>query len=551
MDLRDKLRSIAKEALGKQQEPPAPAPNPVNVMSMSAEQRKTALIAAKRQQMILKAREDLLSFVLFTMPDPTDPDNAEKSLYEPAPFHKAICKDLMKVASGEIKQLIFCMPPRHGKTTLSTQRLAAWYSGLNPSHHIAVAAYSDTLAGDFGGEVRTILNSPSFKQVFPKHMLKKGGNARDRLETVNGGKLMFVGRGGALTGRGANLLLVDDLYKDHEEARSETIRNLAWNWFTKTALTRRMGKGLVIVTMTRWHSDDIIGRLTDPDNPYYNAIEAKKWKIIRLPALAEEGDVLGRAEGEPLWKERYDQDYLESFRRLDPLGFYALFQQRPTAADGTLFKREHIRRYDPSDLPDNLRYYCASDHAVSIKARNDPSCFGKVGIDQNGNMFFTELFWKRAMTDEAVEVMLSMAHGKTSPVLWFAESGHISKSIAPFLRKRMQETHTYINIKEINPTQDKMQRAASMAARVAIGKVYFPTGNLWDKAIEEMLAFPNGNHDDFVDMISLFGLGLQSQINADRGKMPKKDPKFKTLGWVKLHDKWEESKKRKKNKGGF
>src|SRR5690606_20560937 len=110
----------------------------------------------------------------------------------------------------------------------------------------------------------------------------------DNIVTDRGGRIISAGRGGQINGRGAHLLLVDDLYKDADEARSETIRNKAWDWFTKVALYRRMGKRLTVITMTRWHSDDIIGRLTDPDNPHYNAQEAAEWKIIRLPGLAEE-----------------------------------------------------------------------------------------------------------------------------------------------------------------------------------------------------------------------------------------------------------------------
>src|SRR5690606_21988997 len=122
---------------------------------------------------------------------------------------------------------------------------------------------------------------------------------------------------------------------------------------------------LVLIIMTRWHSDDIVGRLTDPDNPHYNAVEAKGWKIINIPAIAEEDDPLGRKPGEALWPERYDLDFLAQQQRLDPLGFAALYQQRPTVADGVLFRRENIQRYKPDELPEDLRYYAASDHAVA------------------------------------------------------------------------------------------------------------------------------------------------------------------------------------------
>jgi len=386
--------------------------------------------------------------------------------------------------------------------------------------------------------------------VFPNFRLRRGGNAKDNLETAQGGRALFVGRGGALTGRGAHLLLIDDLYKDHEEARSQAIRDQAWNWFTKVAMTRRMGRRQVIITMTRWHSDDVIGRLTDPENPHYNAIEAQKWKIIRLPAIAEDDDPLGRPEGAPLWPERYDLDFLQSQQRLDPLGFAALYQQRPTVADGVLFRRENIQYYDR--LPERLRFYCASDHAVGTTQRNDPSCLLKVGVDEQDNIYLVDVVWKRMPADEAVEAMLAMGGGNMRPLLWWAERGHISKSIGPFLRKRMLETGTYINLVEVTPASDKTQRAQSIAGRHAMGKVYFPRHAIWtERAINELLAFPNGNHDDFVDALAYIGLGLQSQFGPRKAAPKTEAPKFGTLAWVKQQDRWAADQKRAALQGGF
>lgn len=500
---------------------------------------------------ILTARKSLLTFTKFTMPDPAEPTNLDKSLYEDEVFHQEVAKAIEAVERGEITQLIFCMPPRHGKTELVTKRFAAWYIGKHPSDHVAVGTYSDGLANDFGGDTRAIINSPAYRQVFPELKLRRGGNAKDNLETIQGGKIVFVGRGGPLTGKGAHLLLLDDLFKDHEEARSQAIRDQAWNWFTKVAMTRRMGRKLVVITMTRWHSDDIIGRLTDKENPHFNEIEARKWKIIRLPAIAEPGDDLGRAEGQPLWPARYDLDFLQSQQRLDPLGFAALYQQRPTVADGVLFRRENVQRYDSRELPDDLRFYCSSDHAVGLKQRNDPSCLLKVGVDRQNNIYVVECVWKRMPTDQAVEAMLVMGGGNTRPLIWWAEKGHISGSIGPFLRKRMSETGTYINITEVTPAGDKEQRAQSIAARFAMGKVYFPKEGWADRAIEELLAFPNGTHDDFVDALAYIGLGLQSQFGKAPAAAKKPQPVFGTLAWVKQHDQWREEQKQLRSAGGF
>ncbi|MCW4115663.1 phage terminase large subunit [Aurantimonas sp. MSK8Z-1] len=513
----------------------------------------------QRQKVADDARTHLSPYIRFTMPDPAAPNDVTRSRYDEQPFHRAISNDLTRFVNGELllddgtvcRQLIFVEPPRHGKTEQTTKRLSAWYSGLHPDHDIAVASYSDTMAEDMGADTRAILLSAQHKQVFPTYKLRRGGSSKSNIQTDRGGRLVFVGRGGALTGRGMHLGIGDDLFKDHEEARSQAVRDQAWNWFTKVFMTRRMGPKLVILTFTRWHPDDIIGRLTDLDNPNYNAVEARKWKIIRLPAIAEENDPLGRAEGEALWPARYDLDFLQSQQRLDPLGFAALYQQRPTVADGILFRRETIQRYKPEELPEDLRYYCASDHAVGTKQRNDPSCFGKAGVDRQDNLWLTDLFWKRVPTDQAVEAMLAMAGGKQRPLLWWAERGHISKSIGPFLRKRMLETGTYINLVEVTPVGDKETRAQSIAARTAMGKVYIPHGPMWDRAVDEMLAFPNGTHDDFVDMLALLGLGMQTQFGPREPTKKTIRPTYGTLAWVKEHDSWAEQQRRETAQGGF
>lgn len=508
------------------------------------------LEAVKRQEAALLARDDLLAFTKFTMPDPEHINDVSKTRYEAAKFHIEVAKVLEQVERGEITQLIFCMPPRHGKTELATKRLAAWYNGRHPEHDIIIAAAGDDLAHDFGADIRAIMNTPQYKQVFPHHKLRKGGTAKDNIVTDRGGRIISAGRGGQINGRGAHLLLVDDLYKDADEARSETIRNKAWDWFTKVALYRRMGKRLTVITMTRWHSDDIIGRLTDPDNPNYNAQEAAEWKIIRLPGLAEENDPLGRQPGEALWPEarrdgtRYDVTYHLANQRRDPLGFAALTQQRPTVADGILFRRETIQYYTPSELPDELRIYCASDHAVKTGQRNDPSCFVKVGVDKQNNIYILDCIWAKMPTDVAVERMIEMASGNMKPLLWWAERGHISGSIGPFLYKRLQETGNFINIVEVTPKDDKEQRAQSIAARVAMGKVYFPKQSWWtEKAVDELLAFPNGNHDDFVDAMAYIGLGLGNQFGPSAAST-KPRPKEGSFQWLRENDKaWERAKR--------
>jgi predicted phage terminase large subunit-like protein len=316
----------------------------------------------------------------------------------------------------------------------------------------------------------------------------------------------------------------------------------------------RGGKMPVIITFTRWHNDDIIGRLTDPENPKFSERLAKKIKIINFPAIAEADDPLGRPVGTPLWPERYPLEGLLDQQAANPIMFAAQYQQRPSLLDGDLFKRENIRFYRKDQLPVDLRIYGASDHAVATGQRNDFTVLLKIGVDHQSNIYILDCFWQRAKSDVVVEAMLGMARGNMKPLIWWAEKGHISKSIGPFLHKRMAETGTYMNVREVTPTGDKAQRSQSMVGRVAMGKLYFPDGVHWtEKAINEMMAFPNGTHDDFVDTLSLIGLGLQSQFSPVNisGKKKADLPEFGTLAWVKLADKWAADQASRKQAGGF
>ena len=436
------------------------------------------------------------------------------------------------------------MLPTHNSEIVS-RRLPAWLAGKFPTQNIVVGTYNDDFAADFGDDVRRIIQSKRFKEVFPTFALAKGGTAKDRLKTTKAGQLSFVGRGGSLTGRGAHVLVLDDIIKDDKEAASKAIRDSAWNWFARVAMTRRMGDKRVIITFTRWNSDDPIGRLTDPENEFYSERLATRTKIINLPAIAEQDDPLGREPGEALWPDgpdRFDEDFLAGQQALDPIGFSSLYQQRPTVEDGILFRRENVHLYEPGDLPEDLRYYCASDHAVTTEQRSDYSCLVKVGVDRDDHIWLVDAWWQKARTDVVVEAMLTMGSGKTAPLIWWAEKGHISKSIGPFLKKRMVETGRMFNLVEVTPIGDKEQRAQSISARMALGRVHLPAGRWWtDKAVNELLAFPNGRHDDFVDAMAYIGLGLRSQVRASPVAEKKKaEPRFGTYGWIRRQQRIDE-----------
>lgn len=290
----------------------------------------------------------------------------------------------------------------------------------------------------------------------------------------------------------------------------------------------------IIIIITRWHEDDLVGRLTDPMNDHYVPQEARNWKIIDLPAIANsEDDPLGRKMGEVLWPSRFPKEFLEATRRADPLSFESLYQQRPFVSEGVMFKRSDFRYYDPSDLPDVTRAYVASDHAVSTRQKSDSTVLLPVFLDSRERLYLQKPFWERADTKRVVEAMLEMMRAY-NPLLWWAERGHISMSIGPFLRDRMEATRTYCNISQITPVADKQTRAQAISAKIAMGHVYFPRGEEWvSRAEDQLLKFPNGSHDDFVDALAYIGLGLQNMYSPSEPKAERRQYATNTFGWVK------------------
>jgi predicted phage terminase large subunit-like protein len=458
-------------------------------------------IAAKR------AADSLIDFTRFMMPDPADMENPEMSRYLPAAHHRLIAENLEKVDKGEILRLIITMPPRHGKSQLASAMFPAWFAGRDPYREVIFATYNQDFAEDFGRKVRDVVMSDQFTDVFPNVYLKRDSKAADRLQTTDGGSLFFAGVGGAITGRGADLFVIDDPFKNREDAESATNRNNVWNWFTSTAYTRLLPGGRIVIILTRWHEDDLVGRIFNPD--YVDPEEAKTWKVLSLPAIKD---------GQALWPERYPIETLNSIRRtIGSRDWSALYMQTPTPDDGQYFLRSYFKPYQPGELPrlSEMNIYAASDHAVGTQQQNDASVLGCVGVDAQGDVWILpDVAWGRFAADQQVEAFLDQLE-RNKPIFWWAEKGHISQSIGPFLRERMREEQIYGVIDERTPAKDKLTRARSIMARAAMRPIRVPTFvGWWPDALEQLLKFPNAKHDDFVDWLAWIGIGLDSVARA-------------------------------------
>ena len=254
---------------------------------------------------------------------------------------------------------------------------------------------------------------------------------------------------------------------------------------------------------------------------------------------------MGRKPGEALWPEKFPIDVLEGIKRLDPRGFSALYQGQPAPEDGDFFKREWIKTYGPGEIPANLRYYAASDHAVATTQDADKTCLMVVGLDEHDNIWvMPDVWWRRARTDAVCDGMLALMR-KYKPMWWWAERGHISKAIGPFLRKRMQEENIYCAIDEVVPAKDKQSRAQAIRGRMAMGKVFFPRYVAWwPDAEAELLKFPAARHDDFVDTLAHIGMGLGSQVAAEAAVPKVEAPATGTYAWIK----WSASRRAQREK---
>lgn len=505
-------------------------------------QQEDLLKARKRLDAVAAAHDSLLDYMILTMPDPSDPDDVAKSKYQITPQARLLCQLVEKVVRGEIQRAAISIGPQMGKSQILSRGAPAWISGRDPTRNMMLGSYNQDFANDFGDDVRALMTSAAHAQIFPQHQLRKGGQAKDQLITTENGKLAFVGVGGSGTGKPADIFFVDDPIRNDEDAQSPAYREKIWNWFTKVANTRIHNDSAIIVVHTRWHEDDLIGRLCDPDHPERNkkyAGIADDWTYINLPAVIEDPKLaealgltlafqkdplvqaqFGKKPMAALWGARFSLPFLARQKRMDKRGFTALRMGKPSPEDGDYFKQADIVEYHNVDeLPKNLRMYGASDHAVTEKKKNDASVIGCVGVDRNDDIWvMPDLVWDRMETDAIVETLLAQfkAH---KPLLWWMEDENISKSFGPFLRKRMQETKTYVALDGIPRIGDKKSHARSIQGRMQMRKVHLPAFAHWyADAKNELLKFPYATHDDFVDFLANVGQGLVKQVAASEGQ---------------------------------
>lgn len=440
---------------------------------------------------LAKARKGLSYFTLHTKPD-----------YLLGWVHKEICDELDRflqdVADKKSPRLIITMPPRSGKSELVSRRFPAFALGRNPELQIIATSYSSDLSQRFNRDVQRVIDDEKYFDLFPNTRLSnsrvrtdsRGSYIRtsDLFEIVgHAGAYRSCGVGGGITGQGADILIIDDPIKDRAQAGSKTIRDSIWDWYTSTAYTRLSPGGGVIVMATRWHTDDLIGRLIQRMG------EGDTFRIVNYPAIAEH-DELHRKAGEALHPERYPLSTLLQIQKtIGSRDWEALYQQHPVPDGGALFKLEWSRRWTATSLPPEFDHTLMSWDMTFKDSKNSDYVVGQVWGKKGPNFYLLDQVrgqWDFVKTKEMVRVL---AHKWPRVVRKLVEDKANGSAVISELKS------TVSGFVPITPTESKEARASSVTPYFEAGNVFIPEDSAapWvPHYVSELLEFPAGSHDD-------------------------------------------------------
>jgi predicted phage terminase large subunit-like protein len=409
------------------------------------------------------------------------------------PHIRLLIRELESLERAETDRLMIFCPPRHGKSLLVSGIFPAWYLGRHPEQSVIASSYGAELATDFGRKTKATIADLPFRAIFPGVRLLEDTQSTSRLGLLQGGNYYAVGAGGALTGRGANLIVLDDLVKNYEEANSETARRSLQSWFETTLYSRLEPGGKIALIMTRWHQDDLAGWLLREH-------AADGWRVISLPAIAEENDPLGREEGAPLWPQRYPLEVLERIREaIGSAAWLSLYQQRPSAATGNVFKKDWWQFYDPDDEIEPLRISLSLDTAFSAKQSSDYSVCEIWGETETGHYLLN--VWRARVEFPRLIAIVNELADVWHPSAILIEEAASGQSLIQALR-----ASTILPVIAVkHQSRSKEARASAASPTIEAGRVFLPIEAPWLPAfLEELSSFPNGAHDDMVDALSQF-----------------------------------------------
>ena len=449
---------------------------------LTPEKRKLFAELLERKQNLKRthdAQKNFLSFVKFMWPD-----------FVEGTHHRIIAEKFDRIADGTLKRLIVNMPPRHTKSEFASFMLPAFIMGRNPMTKIIQTSHTAELSQRFGRKTKQLIDSSDYKKIFPETALQADSKAAGRWDTSAGGEYFAAGVGGAITGRGADLLIIDDPHSE-QDALSETAMENAYEWYTSGPRQRLQPGGAIVLVMTRWSTIDLTGNLMKAQvEP-----KADQWEVVEFPAIMD--------SGLPTWPEYWKLQELESVKAsLAITKWNAQWMQRPTSEEGAILKREWWKPWAEKDTP-NLHYIIQSyDTAFSKKETADYSAITTWGVfspdDARPALILLDARRGRWEFTELKETALK-EYNYWEPEMVLVEAKASGMPLSDELRR------AGIPVTNYTPTRgnDKHTRVNSIAPMFESGMVFYPEGRTFaEEVIEECAAFPYGENDDYVDTVT-------------------------------------------------
>ena len=454
-------------------------------------------------------------------------EHLSRGRWRPAAHLEALSDKLSEAAYGEDRRIVVSMPVRHGKSWLTSMWFPVWYLDRWPDRKIILVGHGADFARKWGRRVRNLIVRHADEL---RVRLAPDMKAADAWETTEGGGMITAGIGGAINGEGANLLLVDDYCKNAKQAQSKPWRDSVQDFWDSTAETRMEPGASCVIVATRWHEDDLIGRLVAGDEEedlleleqlvegeglsseqIHRAID--RWEEVVFPAVAEENDPLGRAPGEALWPERWPLWRLDRKRRAKgPWVWAALYQQRPSPAEGGFFRSEWLKYYQRSG--DLIRYRHAAtgdarairlasltkfvtvDLAASLREAADYTVVATFGVSPDGTLFVLNVERAKVEGPGMIPLIEAQLDRWGASTAWIESAGFQLHLIQTARRRGLA-------VRELKADSNKLARALPATAEFEAGALLLPAQADWlDDFIAELLAFPGGAHDDQVDAIA-------------------------------------------------
>ena len=459
--------------------------NQVDVSKLPADirkQYKQLQVMHAERKIQNKAKSDFLSFVKCVWPE-----------FIEGAHHRHIAKKFNDLANGKINRLIVNMPPRHTKSEFASYLLPSWMVGRNPKLKIIQATHTGELAIRFGRKAKHLIDSEDYAKIF-KTTLQEDSKAAGRWETEQGGEYFAAGVGGAITGRGADLLIIDDPHSEQDALSAGAMEN-AYEWYTSGPRQRLQPGGKIVCVMTRWSTKDLTGMLL----AHQKEAKADQWEVVEFPAIMDHG-----TETKPIWPEYWNLEELEKVKATLPVAKWnAQWMQKPTSEEGAIIKREWWRKWTSDKIPPLKHVIQSYDTAFMKKETADFSAITTWGIffpdqDSGANLILLDAVKGRYEFPELRRKALEQFK------YWNPESV-IVEAKASGLPLTYELRQMDIPVSTFTPSKgnDKHVRVNTCAPLFEFGMIWAPDQKFAEEVIEECAAFPHGDHDDLVDSMTM------------------------------------------------